>query len=99
MGTVIPQDLPSKAATSYFTKIKIERGLSERKMLKGSGKTSKSTIQQLFNGTRAWNLEDVERFAKYLEIPLKVAFSEIIKEMNKLTSESDCPCSEESLAG
>lgn len=85
-------DTPSLAAAIFFDHLRIERGLSQRQVLKGVGMTAKSRLQGLLSGTAIWNLEDVERFAKFFEISLKRAFLEIEKETANLLESKECPC-------
>ena len=74
----------SQAAGIYFSRIKEERGLSERSLMKGVGMTAKSRINRLLTGTGVWTLDDIQAFADYLEIPVKKAVLEIFKESQDL---------------
>ena len=89
----------SEAAAMLFERHRIERGLSQREMMRGVGMTAVSRFKRLLEGTGTWNLDDVEIFANYLNIPVKTVFGEIIKEGRRLSDEANCPCSEETLAG
>ena len=92
-------DTPSLAAAIVFDRLRIERGMSQRQVLKGVGMTAKSRLQGLLAGTAIWNLEDVDKFAKCFEISLKKAFLEIEKETAILLRPKECPtCLEDELA-
>ena len=81
----------SQAAGIFFTRVKEERDLSEKAMMRGVGMTAKGRINRLLTGTGVWTLDDVQAFSTYLKIPTKTAYSEIMKEMHLLISEKNCP--------
>ena len=90
---------PSRAASNVFEGIRVQRGISKKDLKISTGMKAQPRFLGLLNGTAIWMLEDVEMFAIALKIPLRIAFSDIIKELNRLTNEANCPCNEESLAG
>lgn len=81
----------SQAASIVFLQLKMDRGISERAIQRGTGIAGKSRVQGLLDGTAVWTLDDVVLFAKFFNISLKVTFKEIEKEIHRLTSEKNFP--------
>ena len=89
----------SQAAANVFEGIRVQRDISKKDLKTATGMKAQPRFLGLLKGTVPWRLDDVEKFADALKIPLKIAFAEIMKELHRLESEADCPCNQESLAG
>ena len=73
-------DAYSLSASIVFERLRVERELSQREMMKGVGMTAVSRFKGLMEGNTPWNLGDIEKFANFLGIPIKTAISRIVKE-------------------
>jgi len=85
-------DAPSRAAAVVFDRYRVKAGLSLKAMFRDGEWKAWGRFRGLLNGTGEWTLDDVEKFAKFFEIPLKKAFLEIEKETAILSGPKECPC-------
>lgn len=100
MGSkALPIDTPSRAAAVVFDRLRVERGMSVRAVFRKGNFKARERTSKLLSGEGEWTLEDVDKFAKCFEIPLKKAFLEIEKETAILLGPKECPtCLEGTLA-
>ena len=95
----LPIGPASLAASRIFDEIRVSRGMTKEQFKEGAEVGSQGRNMGLFKGTCNWTLNEIERFANYLEIPLETIFQRIADEVEGEIVESDCPCNQESLAG
>jgi transcriptional regulator with XRE-family HTH domain len=69
----------SKAAAAWFEQLRIKRGMTRKEVFEGVGMASSNRFQKMMKGDSTWTLEDIEIFANFFGIDIKLIFKDVEK--------------------